>query len=177
MMKRITMLVFVLAALAGHFAYAQGGKASPATTATGMLGDAKITINYGSPSVKGRKIWGELVPYGKVWRAGANEATTFETDKTILVDGKKLPAGKYSIYMIPNEKEWQVIFNSETGQWGTKKGGDTSRVPEKDVLTVTVKPVATKELTEKLTYTVTKKGFNLTWEKLEVPVSITTTKS
>ena len=70
--------------------------ASPAAVATGKINGATITINYSSPSVKGRVIWGDLVPYNKVWRAGANEATTFETDKELTIEGKKLPAGKYS---------------------------------------------------------------------------------
>src|SRR6187551_3706729 len=80
--------------------WAQGDKASrpsPPATATGKVNGATITINYSSPSVKGRKIWGELVPYDKAWRAGANEATIFETDKPIKVEGKPLPAGKYSL--------------------------------------------------------------------------------
>ena len=83
---------------------------SPKLTTTGKVSNANITITYGSPSVKGRKIWGDLVPFGKVWRAGANEATQIETDADVIVEGKKLPAGKYTIYTIPNEKEWQVIL-------------------------------------------------------------------
>jgi hypothetical protein len=74
--------------------------------------------------VKGRKIWGDLVPFNKVWRAGANEATQIQTDKDIIIEGKKLPAGKYSIYTIPGEKKWQIIFNSETGQWGVEWSGE-----------------------------------------------------
>src|SRR3954451_10510920 len=77
-----------------------GQRQSPKMTATGKIGEANVTITYGSPSVRGRKIWGELVPYGKVWRAGANEATQIETDKDLVVEGKKLPAGKYSLYTI-----------------------------------------------------------------------------
>ncbi|HTK22302.1 MAG TPA: DUF2911 domain-containing protein, partial [Mucilaginibacter sp.] len=74
---------------------------SPPATATGKIGDATITINYSSPSVKGRKIFGGILPYDKLWRAGANEATMFETDKDIVVEGKKLPAGKYSFFATP----------------------------------------------------------------------------
>jgi hypothetical protein len=82
--------------------WAQADKAtrpSPPATATGKIKDATITIDYSSPSVKGRKIWGGLVPYNKVWRAGANEATIFTTNKDIEVEGKKLAAGKYSLFM------------------------------------------------------------------------------
>src|ERR1051326_726816 len=74
---------------------------SPPATATGKVNGATITIDYSSPAVKGRKIWGGLVPYNKIWRTGANEATVFNTDKEISVEGKSLPAGKYSIYTIP----------------------------------------------------------------------------
>ena len=92
--------------------------------------DAEITIDYGRPGVKGRKIWGELVPYGLApgnkysenkpfpWRAGANESTTIEFNKDLLVEGKPLPAGKYSIHMIPGEKEWIVIFSKNTRRLG-----------------------------------------------------------
>lgn len=154
---------------------AQGDKAnrpSPPATATGKAGGATITITYSSPSVKGRKVWGELVPYNKVWRAGANEATLFETDKNIKVEGKDLPAGKYSLYAIPGEKEWQIIFNSETGQWGVKRSGETSRDAAKDKLIVTAMPVKSASMNEKLLYDVTAKGFVLKWENIEVPVAI-----
>jgi len=147
-------------------------KASPAVTATGKAGDANITINYSSPAVKGRKIWGELVPYGKVWRAGANQATTFETDKAIKIEGKELPAGKYSLFAQPGENEWQLIFNSETGQWGIKRTGEANFDPAKNVLTVNVKPVASSTMNERLTYEVGGKGFTMKWENLEVPVTI-----
>ena len=77
---------------------AQEKKASPAETATGKINGANVTVNYASPSVKGREIWGKLVPFNEVWRAGANEATTFETEKELNVEGQKLPAGKYSFF-------------------------------------------------------------------------------
>jgi Protein of unknown function (DUF2911) len=151
---------------------AQETKPSPAATATGKVNGATITINYSSPGVKGRVIWGELVPYGQVWRAGANEATTFETDKDIKVEGKSLPAGKYTLFATPNEKEWTIILNSETGQWGIKRGGAANRDPANDVLTVTVKPTKSTSMAERLTYAVDNKGVVLKWEHLEVPISI-----
>ena len=155
--------------------WAQGDKASrpsPPATATGKVKDANITINYSSPSVKGRHIFGGIVPYGQVWRAGANEATIFETDKDIKVEGKTLPAGKYSLYAIPGEKEWTIIFNKQTGQWGVKRGGATSRDEAQDALTVKVKPKKSSSMTERLAYDVNDKGFVLRWENAEVPVSI-----
>src|SRR6187200_481389 len=145
---------------------------SPPATATGKVQGATITIDYSSPSVKGRKIWGELVPYDKVWRAGANEATIFETDKDIKVEGKTLPKGIYSLYALPGEKEWTIIFNSATGQWGINRDGSTTEDPAKDVLRVTVKPKKSASFNEQLAYKVDAKGFALLWENLDVPVSI-----
>jgi hypothetical protein len=152
--------------------WAQGDRPSPAATASGKVGAATITINYSSPSVKGRKIWGDLVPYNKVWRAGANEATVLQTDKEIKVEGKTLPAGKYSLFATPGEKEWTIILNSQTGQWGIKQGGEANRDPAKDVVTVKVKPVQVANSVERLVYDVNGKGFVLRWEKIEVPVSV-----
>lgn len=154
--------------LASVVSYAQ----SPAAKATGKINGATITITYASPSVKGRKIWGGLVPYDKVWRAGANEATILETDKDIMVEGKQLAKGKYSLYAIPGEQEWSIILNSETGQWGIKRGGDTTRDPAKDVAVVKVKPMKAASMNEALVYVVTDKGIALRWENLEVPVAV-----
>jgi hypothetical protein len=150
----------------------KSARPSPPMTAKGKVGPATITIDYSSPSVKGRKIWGALVPYGAVWRAGANEATLFQTDKDIKIEGKSLPAGKYSLFATPGETEWAIIFNSETGQWGDKKNGDANLDPAKNVLTVKVKPVKSAGMNEKLVYAVTGNGFALRWENLEVPVGI-----
>ncbi|HEY8781052.1 MAG TPA: DUF2911 domain-containing protein [Mucilaginibacter sp.] len=145
---------------------------SPPATATGKIGDATITIDYSSPSVKGRKIFGGLLPYGTVWRAGANEATMFQTDKDITVDGKTLPAGKYSFFATPGEKEWTIFFNSETGQWGDKKDESTNMDPAKTVLSVTVKAKKLKDLKERLEYYVTNKGFGFRWEYSDVFVKV-----
>jgi len=158
-----------------NVASAQGDKSkrpSPPAKATGKVGAATITIDYSSPSVKGRKIWGDLVPYNKAWRAGANEATIFETDKDIMVEGKTLKAGKYSLFTTPTEKDWTVHFNSEVGQWGDKRNGDANMDPAKNVLNVVVKPKKSASMNEKLTYSVSASGFSLLWENLEVPVKI-----
>ncbi|MDB5240938.1 MAG: hypothetical protein JWP57_1563 [Spirosoma sp.] len=112
------------------------------------------------------------MPYGKVWRAGANEATIFETDKAIKVEGKALPAGKYTLFAMPGEKEWQIIFNSQTGQWGIKRGGDANLDRANDVLTVSAKPVKSSTMNEKLLYEVNPKGISLKWENLDIPISI-----
>jgi len=147
-------------------------RASPPETATGTIAGSTITINYSSPAVKGRKIWGSLVPYDKVWRLGANEATIFETSKDITVEGKKLPAGKYSLYAIPGEKEWTFIVNSKTGQWGIKMDGSTTEDPANDVLRVMAKPMKSSAFNERMKIVVNGSGFTVEWENLKVPVSI-----
>lgn len=141
-------------------------RASPPATATGQINGATITISYGSPSVKGRTIWGDLVPYDKVWRAGANEATTFETSKDIQVEGKVLPAGTYSLFAIPGKTEWTIIFNKTAKQWGAYEYDE-----KQDALRVKVKPQSAK-MQEGLVYEVNDKGIALRWEKLKIPVSI-----
>ena len=174
------LAAFVLIGLfVSNHSWAQGDKSSrpsPPATAKGKIKNATITIDYSSPSVKGRTILGGLVPYNKIWRAGANEATIFTTDKDITVEGKKLPAGKYSLFMTPGENEWTVIFNSQTGQWGIKNSGDANLDPAKNVLEVKVKPKTEKDVQEKLTYTVEDKlmdkGFSLRWDKVKVFVSV-----
>lgn len=171
-MKNIKYFLFTLSlSLMAMGSWAQLSK-SPASTASGKIGEANISIKYSSPSVRERKIWGELVPYNAVWRAGANAATTFETDKDIMVEGKALPAGKYSIYAIPGKKKWTIIFNSETGQWGTAKGNVSTLNPSKDVLRVSVKSKKAASFQERLVYTITDAGFALGWENLNVPVAI-----
>jgi len=172
-MKIKTLLLATVFMGAGALtAHAQGAKKSPKLTATGKVGDATVSITYSSPSVKGRKIWGDLVPYDKVWRSGANEASILETDKEIKIAGKKLPAGKYSLYTLPGEKEWQVILNSQTGQWGVKRSGETTRNPEKNVLVVNVKPKHSDTMQESLVYLINPKEIVLKWENLEVPVPV-----
>lgn len=173
-MTRLAALLLLLL-VSSSALWAQGDKAkraSPPATATGKIGDATITINYSSPAVKGRTIWGELVPYDAVWRAGANEATIFETDKAITVEGKPLPAGRYSLFAVPGQERWQIIFNSQTGQWGINRNGEANRDPANDVLTVTVTPRPIASLVERLHYEITQNGFSLKWEHLEVPVAI-----
>ncbi|MBK9731276.1 MAG: DUF2911 domain-containing protein [Chitinophagaceae bacterium] len=163
----LTPVIIVLFSISVFAQDDPANRPSPPATATGKVGVATITINYGSPSVKERKIWGELVPYGKVWRSGANEATTFETDKDIKVEGKVLPAGKYGFFTIPGEKEWVVIFNKVPDQWGAFKYDESQ-----DALRVTVKPRKSEKSNERLLYTVNDKGIALFWENLEVPVAI-----
>ncbi|MBF9223253.1 DUF2911 domain-containing protein [Hymenobacter sp. BT662] len=147
---------------------AKEAKPSPPATATGKIGGADVTVNYSSPGVKGRKIFGGMEPYGKVWRAGANEATTVEFSKDVTVEGKPLPAGKYGFFLIPAEKDkWTVIFNKVPNQWGAFKYDE-----KQDALRVMVAPRKTSSVTERLAYEVTPKALVLRWENVEVPVTI-----
>jgi hypothetical protein len=176
-MKKITIArMFVLtlsAVLLSSATRAQNiPRPSPPATATGTINGATITINYSSPAVKGRTIWDSLVPYNKPGRAGANEATIFTTDKDIKVEGKTLPAGKYSLFATPAKKEWTFIFNSQTGQWGIKRTGEANFDPSKNVITVEVKSGKSTGFNERLVYIITNKGFELRWENLAVPVKI-----
>jgi len=142
-------------------------KPSPAATATGKIGAADVTVHYSSPAVKGRAIWGGLVPYGQVWRAGANEATTVEFSKAVTVEGQALPAGKYGFFVLPTDKQWTVIFNKVPNQWGAFKYDQ-----KQDALRVAVTPRKTASLAERLAYEVTPKGLTLRWENLEAPIGI-----
>ncbi len=150
-----------------------------ASVTQGLGVDTDITIEYSRPGVKGGKVWGELVPYGLApgnekpfpWRAGANENTTIEFNKDILIEGQKLSAGKYGMHMIPSEKDWVIIFSTNNSSWGS-----FSYNQEEDALRVTVTPVAAPHQ-EWLLY-----GFDdlagtsaiayLHWEKLKVPFTI-----
>ncbi len=166
-LTKSSLLLTICMLLIGFTSNAQEKKASPAAEASGKIGDATITINYSSPSVKERTIWGELVPYGKVWRAGANEATTFETDKDVKIEGQSLAAGKYAFFTIPGEKEWTIIFNKNAKQWGAYSYDE-----KEDVLRVTVKPKKSSEMKERLEYSVNDNGIVLSWENLDVPVAV-----
>ncbi len=142
-------------------------RVSPPAKVSATVAGSDITINYSQPSVKGRKIWGGLVPYNEVWRTGANEATTFETSKAIKIDGATLPAGKYSLFTIPGETEWTVIFNKTWDQWGAYKYD-----AKEDQLRVKVKPVKTTTLTEQLLFTIDKDKVLVKWEYIEAGFKI-----
>lgn len=159
---KISLLV-LLSFFAISFANAQEKPKSTPEKATGMINGATIQINYGSPSVRARKIWGELVPFNEVWRAGANEATTFETDKDLTIEGSKLPAGKYSFFVIPNEKQCILIFNKEAKQWGAYKYNE-----KEDQLRVTVKQKASQSSTEKLIYKINSDNVVLSWDNWDI---------
>ncbi|HET9950509.1 MAG TPA: DUF2911 domain-containing protein [Candidatus Eisenbacteria bacterium] len=144
---------------------------SPKAVVSQTIGLTDFTVTYSRPGVKGRKIWGELVPYGEVWRTGANEATSFVTTGEATVAGKKLPAGEYSLYTIPGEKEWTVIVSTEKGAWGSFK-----YAKEDDAHRFTVKPAAapSQEWMEFAFENLTPSSADLVlrWEKLQLSIPI-----
>ena len=118
----------------GSIAQEKKAPLSPPGTATFTFADGKtVTIDYSRPSMRGRKIFGGLVPYGQVWRTGANSATSLKTDVNLTIGGASVPAGSYTLYTIPEEKKWTLIINKETGQWGTdyNEKSDLARVEMK----------------------------------------------
>jgi len=184
-MKKIFQLkllsFFAVALFVSSIACAQGdmkmapakkAPASPADSVSGMIGKAMVSIKYSAPSVRGRKIFGGLQPWDKMWRAGANAATVINTNKEIKIEGKTLPAGKYSLFITPSEKsEWTLTINSETGQGGIKDNGDANESPAKDVVVVKIKP-KTVPMTERLKYMISSNGFAMIWETTELAVSV-----
>lgn len=119
MHKKLALLMtFLLIFAAASFAQDKA-KPSPPASATCDLGGGKmVKTDYSSPRMKGRKIFGDLVPYGQVWRTGANEASTFVPSTDVMVGGKSVPAGNYTIFTIPNADKWTLIVNKKTGEWG-----------------------------------------------------------
>ncbi len=132
-------VILAVVLLAGYyFQRLQIKSYSPEDIVAYQQDDLQLEVFYNRPYKKNRVIFGGLVPYGEVWRTGANEATTFQTSKDIMVDGSFLAAGKYTLWTIPGENSWKVIFNSEMYPWGITLDKVPSRLPEYDVLTIEV---------------------------------------
>jgi hypothetical protein len=167
-MKRILFVIalFSFVSLPGTKLFAQEDKMtrpSPPVYVEVTINGKTVSIHFSSPAVKGRTIWGGLVPYGKVWRTGANEATVFETSGDLTIQGKTLPAGKYGFFTIPGENEWTIIFNSEWDQWGAYKYDES-----KDVLRITAKPEKSAAFNERLKVDISDHIVTLLWENLQV---------
>lgn len=147
---------------------------SPEEVVSYTADDLMLNVFYNRPYKKNREVFGALVPYGKVWRTGANEATTFETNKTITIEGKNLNPGKYSVWTIPDSTTWTIIFNSESGQWGINHKGEANRNPSLDVLSVPVHAVKQKRVFEQFTIAFEKVGEEaemvLLWDNTVVAV-------
>jgi len=177
-MKSLSFTRFLFAAILivglAFTAEAQTGKPkSPPVTASHTIGDLTIAVNYNAPSVKGREVWGSLVPNGKVWRTGANSATTFSVNKDVMINGEKLAAGKYALFTIPNDGEWIIIFNKEADQWGAY-----SYDKGQDALRITTKTGKSPEFTEQMTFQVGDNDENVgvvsfMWENLKTSFNVT----
>jgi hypothetical protein len=173
-MKKFIKVALILSAVVGvlFFVLKNWTKShSPEALAEITSGDLNVQVNYSQPSVKGRVIFGEVVPFDKTWRTGANEATVITFNRDVTIGGKTLAAGKYSLWTIPTEGDWSVILNSATGQWGT------SYNEQSNVLKVPATASQTSESTELLTISfvdVDSAGvnMNLKWDKTLVQLSI-----
>lgn len=147
---------------------AQEKRASPLIKTSAEVNGTQISIEYGQPSKKGRDIFGALVPYGKVWRTGANEATVIEFSKDVKINGETVKAGRYALFTIPGESEWTIILNKVANQWGAYNY-DAS----KDVLNVKVKAEQMKEVTEAFTIKISKTGLvELYWDTTGVEFQV-----
>ncbi|SDL81722.1 Protein of unknown function [Daejeonella rubra] len=169
-MKKLLLLTLIVGLFTSSNVSAQQDKskrASPPAKISQTLGSgAEISIDYSRPSIKGRSL-DVLAPAGKVWRTGANEATVFETSKDVNIEGKKLPAGKYSVYSIPGEKEWTIIFNKDWKQWGTVYK------ESEDALRLNVKPGKAKQFTEMMTFDIAKDGkVSLMWADTQIDFKV-----
>ena len=160
---------FVSQALAQD--YLKKLRVSPKAEVMQVVGLTKVTVLYSRPGVKGRKIWGGLVPYDKVWRAGADEATKISFSTDVTIEGKKLSAGDFGFFVIPGKKEWTIIFNKIADQWGAFTYNEAE-----DAVRFKVKP-KTADFEEWLQYEITKTedysaNLSLHWEKLRVSMKL-----
>lgn len=147
---------------------------SPERTVTYAKNGYDVSINYSQPFKKGRDIFGGLVPYGEVWRTGANEATTFHTKTDLLIQGQKLPAGKYTLWTIPYPTEWKIIFNSGNPGWGVNWDEKAARNPDLDVVTASVRPMRNFMVYEQFTIELERDPLNLmfAWDYVRVDLTL-----
>ncbi len=141
---------------------------SPKASVSYTIGLTEVEVDYGAPAVKGRNIWGGIVPYDKVWRGGANEATTVEFSTDVNVEGQNLKAGKYSLFFIPGQTEWTVIFSKKLDQWGAYTYQESD-----DALRIVVTPKMNEGMQERLAYTIHDMKMDmgyikLSWEKMRL---------
>jgi Protein of unknown function (DUF2911)/Domain of Unknown Function (DUF1080) len=169
-MKKTTFLLALL--FAAHFVSAQDDpskRPSPPARVKGSIGGVSVNIDYGQPAAKGRKVFGGIVPYGQVWRTGANETTAIEFSDPVLLEGKMVPKGRYALFSIPNEKNWVIVLN-KTVKWGA-----FSYKQEEDVLRVEVPVKTPAAYCEKFAIDVSPAGIvSLTWENTQVDFRIQT---
>ena len=147
----------------------------PASTECKFSGGKTVKIDYSSPRAKGRKIFGGVVPYGEVWRTGANEATTFVTEANLMVGGKSVPAGNYTIFTVPNADKWTLIVNKKTGEWGIPY-----KYQSDELVRVDMKVSATASPVENFAIELASAGgkctLNISWENTQASVGISAKK-
>ena len=171
----VTALLFFVAMLASAQMSMDQDKSkrpSPPASAQCKFSDGKmVKVDYSSPRAKGRKIYGELVPYGKVWRTGANEATSFVTDTGLTVGGKDVPAGSYTIFTVPEQDKWMLVISKKTGEWGTDYPGE-----KEDLARVPMKVSKTPSMVENFTISFDQKGssctMNVDWENTRASAEV-----
>lgn len=142
---------------------------SPRDSVELVVSGKKISVNYGRPSMRGRKIMGGLVPYNKWWRTGANEATAFVTESDLMIGGAEIPKGSYTLYTFPSETQWKLMVNKETGQWGTVYN------PEFDLVRLPLRLKALRDTVQKFTISLEKNGagggvMKLLWENTQLSI-------
>ena len=165
-------LALGMMALLGSAQADKSSRPSPPAKASCSLPDGKtITVDYSSPRAKGRKVFGGLVPFGEVWRAGANEATTFVTTSDVMVGGSHVPAGSYTLFTIPNKDKWTLIVSKKTGEWGIPYPGQAD-----DLVRVDMKVSATSSPVENFTIAFDKAAsgcaLRMEWETTKATVDI-----
>jgi hypothetical protein len=168
------VLVALLAYTGFQFLKARTKKASPEETVAFFLNDLTVEVTYSRPCKKGRTIFGALVPYGKVWRTGANEATTFTVNKDVTFGEAPLKAGTYTLWTIPNEDEWLVILNGKMYGWGVNFDGVAQRDPMADVAKAKAPVRRTDAITEQFTISVegSPSELVLRWDDVQVQVPL-----
>jgi len=169
---KATVIAASIAALSlAVTAYAEDKRASPHADVNATLAGKKITVSYGRPFMKGRAIFGGLVPWGAVWRTGADEATTFTTEADVVIGGLKVPKGEYSLFTIPTEKQWTLVLNKTAKQWGAFKydaAQDLGRVP----MTVAAANKPVEQFTIEMVPTGKQVTLKLSWDKTVASVVI-----
>ena len=166
-MKKLLLTSFMAFICWASFAQEPSKMPSPPASVVGKINETNLTIKYHQPAVKGRNVWeasSSLAPYGKVWRTGANNATTFEVDNDVKIEGKNLAKGKYALFTIPGEKEWVIIFNIKPAQWGAYSHKEAD-----DVLRVTVPAGKSASFNERFTMALENNHIvTLSWENVKV---------
>ena len=168
--KAVGLAILLIVAISSGPVWAQRGddaeRLSKNGRTQGVIDGVEITVEFGRPSVKSRKLWGGLVPFDRIWRTGADEATTIAVADDVLVEGQVLPSGLYSLFTIPGDQEWTVVFNTVSKQWGAFNYDES-----KDVLRATVTPKAA-DFVESLDFEIEGSDVVLRWGELAVPIRI-----